>query len=459
MDAKQLPRAIVGFTLFPGTLLLILALLASTVLALGFLHDSDPKAYEEYVSQALGLSGGTWYSLPPDAEEKIIAAGFDPAVVANEIMANLWINENGGKIDIGIQLSILEGESQGGNNMGSCSGIASAAKLSQREVEAARWLLEQWKEFLVRDWSDIARQMIREDYSDYTGHCSAGEIGPNGILPTTGVKICQDGLSSHPDNLVQSCNFFDKRVAPYGKNWWLKAIGYKSDETDQQKFQALYGWNHDEQYRHKLIARAKELNQIAGAWDFTPIAGGSYIFSGGWLQKLAITFLQSIGLLPQDVYAAPPGGGKVPPVGEFAHPYPGGFICGYGYGQPVGNGIHWGIDMCIGSPWRSAPIYAMHSGRVTFARYLSPSESLAGQWWISGNVVAIEGEDEEGNKIWTAYGHGATGTFEVQVGDAVEVGQKLMMSGSTGFSSGIHLHLGMKVNGQWVNPAAYLPGD
>jgi murein DD-endopeptidase MepM/ murein hydrolase activator NlpD len=101
----------------------------------------------------------------------------------------------------------------------------------------------------------------------------------------------------------------------------------------------------------------------------------------------------------------------------------------------------------------------MHSGTVTFARYLSPGESLAGQWWISGNVIAIEGRDENGNTIWTAYGHGTSDTMRVQVGEQVEAGQLLMMSGTTGYSTGIHLHLAMQINGGWVNPSAYLGGD
>jgi murein DD-endopeptidase MepM/ murein hydrolase activator NlpD len=45
----------------------------------------------------------------------------------------------------------------------------------------------------------------------------------------------------------------------------------------------------------------------------------------------------------------------------------------------------------------------------------------------------------------------------VSEGDTVEAGQFLMMSGTTGFSSGIHLHLAMKINGGWVNPSQYLP--
>jgi len=191
VDTRNFFRSLLAFSIFPGIPLLILALSASMFLTLGIIHDTDPKAFDDYIKNALGLSGGTWYSLPAEAEEKIIALGFDPAVVADEIMANKWINKNGGEIDLGMQLAIIEGESKGGTNLGSCSGIASAAKYSHQEVVSAKWLLNYWKEHNVRDWSDIAKEMIRQDYSDYTGHCSAGEIGPNGILPSTGSKYAR----------------------------------------------------------------------------------------------------------------------------------------------------------------------------------------------------------------------------------------------------------------------------
>jgi murein DD-endopeptidase MepM/ murein hydrolase activator NlpD len=213
-----------------------------------------------------------------------------------------------------------------------------------------------------------------------------------------------------------------------------------------------------------LVSRASDLNLIAGDWNVTPTAQNAYVFSGGWFKQKILAFLEATGLFEAQVYAAglyyPSGTEPIPLEGGFTHPYPGSSECGvYRYGVPVANGVHWGIDLCVGNPWGSAPIYAMHSGRVTFARYLSPSESLAGQWWISGNVVAIEGTDSEGNTVWTVYGHGLNNTMQVKDGDYVEKGQMLMMSGNTGFSDGIHLHLGMKINGGWVNPSTYLTGD
>ncbi len=465
METKSFFGGLLRFSVFPGIPLVAFFIVLTVFLSLAFLKDTSPDVFEEKIIEALGLSGGTWNYMSADEEQTVMDTGLDPAIVANEILANSWINSNGGDIDVGIQYAILEGESGGGNNLGSCSGTLSALKFSQQEMDSAKQLLQYWKEARIRDWSEVARDMIKEDYSDYTGHCSAGEIGPNGILPSTGVMICERGLQSHPDDLVNSCNFFDNRVAPYAKVWWLKAIGYESKQSDAQKFDSLWGWNHSDSYRMRLIERAAHFNSAAGGWDFIPVSEKHYVYEGKFWRKAFLKILKFTELFEYEVHAsndALPGSTpplvQIPISGGFVNPYPGSILCGYAYGVPVANGIHWGIDLCTPN-WDSSPIYAMHSGEVTFARMLYPSEWLAGNWWISGNVVAIEGVDADGNKIWTAYGHGTDNTMKVSVGDHVEEGQFLMMSGTTGFSNGIHLHLAMKINDKWVNPALYLEGN
>lgn len=147
------------------------------------------------------------------------------------------------------------------------------------------------------------------------------------------------------------------------------------------------------------------------------------------------------------------------PVGDFVHPYPGSHPVSYFWKQEV-----WGwseilqkIILLILHPGQDyggisgGPIVAAHPGRVTFARYLCPNRAdplcenpndsaQAAKWWISGVVVVIRGEFPDGSPVCTGYGHGALGSLQVSDGDVVEAGQHIMDAGSTGFSTGVHLH-------------------
>ena len=70
-----------------------------------------------------------------------------------------------------------------------------------------------------------------------------------------------------------------------------------------------------------------------------------------------------------------------------------------------------------------------------------------------GNYVIID----HGNGYSTLYGHGSSVTCKI--GDVVPVGQVVMMSGSTGKSTGPHLHFEVRINNKPVNPYPYLFQD
>lgn len=112
----------------------------------------------------------------------------------------------------------------------------------------------------------------------------------------------------------------------------------------------------------------------------------------------------------------------------------------YGYRiHPVtGQGkSHTGID--IGAPEGANAVAAL-GGKVVLAQYNGGY----------GNCVEID----HGNGIRTLYGHGLS--LCVSVGDIVSQGQLIMKVGSTGVSTGPHLHFEVRVNGSHVNPLDYL---
>lgn len=162
--------------------------------------------------------------------------------------------------------------------------------------------------------------------------------------------------------------------------------------------------------------------------------------------------------------------GEIGPFAVFVHPYPGSHPVSYFWKQPVfvwdsaRGEMVWVIDH-PGQDWggiSEGPIVAAHPGRVTFRRYLCPNSydpkckndsdpSLAAKWWISGVTVIIRGDlelpDGSQTPVCTGYGHGKLGSLDVSVGEIVSAGQKLMDAGTTGSSSGIHLHFFVIIGG------------
>lgn len=110
--------------------------------------------------------------------------------------------------------------------------------------------------------------------------------------------------------------------------------------------------------------------------------------------------------------------------------------------SPISGKIesHNGIDMAANA---GEPIYAAASGTVIDSRYSS-------SW---GNVVQID----HGGGIVTLYAHCTTRL--VTKGQVVNAGQQIATVGTTGWSTGNHLHFTVYKNGVAVNPREYLPSN
>ena len=106
------------------------------------------------------------------------------------------------------------------------------------------------------------------------------------------------------------------------------------------------------------------------------------------------------------------------------------------------NGVfssgHKGLDIAIAG---GTPIYAAHNGTVA---------ATTGHWSY-GNVVMID----NGDGISTLYAHMQSAAI-VSVGQTVTQGQVIGYVGSTGNSSGNHLHFEVRVNGVRQNPRNYI---
>lgn len=117
---------------------------------------------------------------------------------------------------------------------------------------------------------------------------------------------------------------------------------------------------------------------------------------------------------------------------------------GYGIREHPIQGIiksHSGID--IGNAGFGAPVIAAADGIVT----------MAGRYGGYGNCVMIN----HGNGISTLYGHGQAVLTEV--GKEVKKGDLIMEVGSTGISTGPHLHFEVRINGSCTDPMPFLQGS
>ena len=101
--------------------------------------------------------------------------------------------------------------------------------------------------------------------------------------------------------------------------------------------------------------------------------------------------------------------------------------------------MHNGVDLT--GP-EGTPIVATRSGYVTTAAYQAGG---------AGNYVSLSHGDGFGS-IYMHMTH-----YVVKYGQSVEAGQIIGYMGTTGGSTGVHLHFGISYNGVYVNPAEYIP--
>jgi len=99
--------------------------------------------------------------------------------------------------------------------------------------------------------------------------------------------------------------------------------------------------------------------------------------------------------------------------------------------------MHQGLDYAVPS---GTPVLALNTGTVLLARPL----------YFEGNCVVLD----HGQGLLTLYLH--LSEFKVKEGDRVEGGQELGLSGGTGRATGPHLHIAVRWQGIYLNPATLM---
>jgi murein DD-endopeptidase MepM/ murein hydrolase activator NlpD len=144
---------------------------------------------------------------------------------------------------------------------------------------------------------------------------------------------------------------------------------------------------------------------------------------------------QSAALAAQ-IESAQGGSVSTGPVSDAGLIWPVGGPVTSGFGMRWGR-MHEGIDIAAAS---GAPIVAAAAGSVIYASWMSGY----------GNLVVVD----HGGGLATAYAH--CSAILVAVGQGVAQGETIALVGSTGHSTGPHLHFEVRVNGVAVDPLLYL---
>ena len=122
-------------------------------------------------------------------------------------------------------------------------------------------------------------------------------------------------------------------------------------------------------------------------------------------------------------------------TGPYIYPTKGTITSRFG---PRWGRMHYGVDIANNT---GTAIYASDGGKVTSAGWENSY----------GYVVRIN----HGANVTTVYAH--CSKLLVSVGEKVYQGQKIALMGSTGNSTGPHLHFEVRINGVAKNPLNYLP--
>lgn len=187
---------------------------------------------------------------------------------------------------------------------------------------------------------------------------------------------------------------------------------------------------HSKAHQELLASRAKSEDQIKLIEKNTfidlidEIEPEPDIYTEGWNSKRVNPFKES------DVPES-----KVIDVTDYFMPCPGQVTSNYGYRAKFGR-MHKGIDLAIKS---NDTIYAAFDGKVRLTNYEAKGY---------GNYVILR----HPNGLETVYGH--LNRFLVKPDQVVKAGQPIALGGSTGRSTGPHLHFETRYMGYAINPSA-----
>ncbi len=272
----------------------------------------------------------------------------------------------------------------------------------------------------------IAAQLMRAGGGDTTMNLLLNSKDADDLLNTLGMsqKVSEQSYAIYERALV------DRNTA--------QAL---TDQADVAKAELLV----------LKAASEKAFNEAKAAADAASAALAAQLDNQARLQAQLVVLSENRAATEADYKAGvqarfnadPDYGGQISDSG-WAKPAGGYITSVFGFSADYGSKFHKGTDLGAGC---GANIYAAHAGTVIFALY----------GWNGGygNEIMID----HGDGIVTRYGHIIDGGILVSSGQSVGVGTNIARVGSTGDSTGCHLHFEVIQNGINIDPVPFMSGQ
>ena len=246
------------------------------------------------------------------------------------------------------------------------------------------------------------------------------------------------------DVLFQATSFSDflsryemMKIVAKNDNQLLQGLEEQKAQLDEKKAQLEEQQNKLLTLKSQREARTNELS-IASSRHQTVIA--NITKEKAFYEKMLDELEEQSKVIEQQIRSLQGIGGVSPSTLNW--PTPGYYRITSPYGYRIHpilktRRLHTGID--LGVPYGNQ-VLASNSGKVIFARYNG----------AYGHCVIID----HGGGMSTLYAH--LSSYSVKEGDIVATGQKIAQIGTSGLSTGPHLHYEVRLNGSHTDPGKYL---
>lgn len=293
-------------------------------------------------------------------------------------------------------------------------------KLNKEIKELKEELEETQKKFNVQEQA-LKDKMILSYEMGSTSYLDV-LLNSKGILNFLSNYYLISEILQNDDDLLDSLEEQKEKIEKSKSKLEEKQKKVRTQKAEQEKTKVILA-NQKTQKQNKVSQLSKEEKELANEID---------------------ALNRAIRQLEEEARQASQNSSGVYVGGEMAWPCPSSrrITSYFGYrSSPGGIGTtnHKGLD--IGAPANSA-IIAVLDGKVIQAGYNR----------ARGYYVMV---DHGGGTI-TLYQHGLAGSTVVSIGQKVKQGQRIMGVGSTGYSTGNHLHFEIWKNGTPVDPLPYI---